>query len=547
MVSLSNHEPTNAQPPHRDPLMPVRFTAYGGADEIGGNKLLLEDGDWQVLFDFGMSFGALGKYFEEFLKPRTVRGLSDYLLTDLLPPLEGLYRNDLNALSEHAAIWSRLRDRPAYRDDVDPRAVLLSHAHADHVGYISLLRSDIPVVTGALTAVIAKAMQDGGQSTNDAQTVFYRPRTPKDDLLVTDPKTPFRQRPWEILDATAWTPDAAAYWARRYAKAGPEPLTTAVATGVAEIDGHQVRAFPVDHSIPGAHGFAVETSAGWVGYSGDIRMHGRHADQTWAFAHALAKLDLVALICEGTQAARPRGASEEDVRAGALNRIHQTDALVVADFGPRNIERLETFLAAARHANRQLVVLMKDALLLKAMHTVDPATPLPSARDGLLIYDDRRATSNAWQDEVTAEFANALVSPPDIRANPGAYVLCLSFFDVTRLLDLGEMSSGAWIYSSSEPYDEESQLDMRRLRNWTGLLGLDFVGGASESEAEAAGFHASGHASGPDLQRFVEIVNPRVLIPIHLQTDGLDFYRQAFRNSSIQVRESRWGEPLTIG
>ena len=109
------------------------------------------------------------------------------------------------------------------------------------------------------------------------------------------------------------------------------------------------------------------------------------------------------------------------------------------------------------------------------------------------------------------------------------------------------MSSGAWIYSSSEPYDEESQLDMRRLRNWTGLLGLDFVGGASESEAEAAGFHASGHASGPDLQRFVEIVNPRVLIPIHLQTDGLDFYRQAFRNSSIQVRESRWGEPLTIG
>jgi len=48
--------------------MPVRFTAYGGAGEIGGNKLLLEDGDWQVLFDFGMSFGALGTYFEEFLQ-----------------------------------------------------------------------------------------------------------------------------------------------------------------------------------------------------------------------------------------------------------------------------------------------------------------------------------------------------------------------------------------------------------------------------------------------------------------------------------------------
>ena len=61
---------------------------------------------------------------------------------------------------------------PGYRDDVNPRAVLLSHAHADHVGYISLLRPDIPVVTGGLTAAIAKAMQDGGQSTDDSQTVF---------------------------------------------------------------------------------------------------------------------------------------------------------------------------------------------------------------------------------------------------------------------------------------------------------------------------------------------------------------------------------------
>lgn len=526
--------------------MPVRFTAYGGAGEIGGNKLLLEDGDWQVLFDFGMSFGALGTYFEEFLRPRTVRGLSDYLLTGLLPPLEGLYRADLNALPEHARIWDRLRGHPGYRDDLDPCAVLLSHAHADHVGYISLLRPEISIVTGGLTAVIAKAMQDGGPSTDDSQTVFLRPRTARDGLLVTDPRTPFQQRPWSLVDGADWSSDAAAYWTHRYAKSGPEPVTTPMTTGVSEIDGHQVRAYPVDHSIPGAHGFAVETSAGWVGYTGDIRMHGRHADQTWAFAHALAELDLVALVCEGTQAARTRGASEADVQTRAVNRVAQTDGLVVADFGPRNIERLETLLAAARSANRQLVVLMKDALLLKAIHTVDPATPLPSATDGLLVFDDRRATSTAWQDEVTDEFENAFVSPSTIASDPGAYVLCLSFFDVTRLLDLGETSSGAWIYSSSEPYDEESQLDMRHLRNWTNLLGLDFLGGASESEAEAAGFHASGHASGPDLQRFIEIVNPRTLIPIHLQADGLKFYRRTFGKTAIRLAEPGWGRAVTI-
>ncbi|MDE2768190.1 MAG: exonuclease [Chloroflexota bacterium] len=526
--------------------MPVRFTAFGGAGEIGGNKLLLEDDDWQILFDFGMSFGALGTYFEEFLQPRTVHGLSDYLLTGLLPPLEGLYRDDLNALPEHAAIWRRLRGSPGYRNDVSPRAVVLSHAHADHVGYVSLLRPDIPVVTGGLTAAIAKAMQDGGQSADDTQTVFLRPRTPRDGLLITEARTPYQQRPWALVADARWPSDAAAYWARRYAKSGPDPQAVPATTGLSEVDGREIRAFPVDHSIPGAHGFAIETSAGWIGYTGDIRMHGRRAEQTWNFAQELAKLDLVALICEGTQAARTRGASESDVRVRANECVSQTDGLVVADFGPRNIERMETFLHAAHQTNRQLVVLMKDALLLKAMHTVDPATPLPSAPDGLLVFDDRRATTTAWQDELSDEFAGALVPPTDIATHPGAYVLCMSFFDVTRLLDLGELTAGAWIYSSSEPYDEESQLDMQRLRNWASLLNLDFLGGASESEAEAAGFHASGHASGPDLQRFIETVNPRTLIPIHLQADGLDFYRHAFAGTPIRVCEPRWGRPLTI-
>ena len=33
----------------------VNLTVYGGVDEIGGNKVLLEDGDVRVFFDFGQS------------------------------------------------------------------------------------------------------------------------------------------------------------------------------------------------------------------------------------------------------------------------------------------------------------------------------------------------------------------------------------------------------------------------------------------------------------------------------------------------------------
>jgi len=526
--------------------MAVRFTAYGGAGEIGGNKLLLEDDDWQIFFDFGMSFGTVGKFFEEFLQPRSSHGLSDFLQTGILPPLEGLYRPDLSNLPEHPSIWNRLKTQPGYRQDVAPRAVLLSHAHADHVGYVSMLRNDIPIVTSATSALIAKAMQDGGQSRLDSQTVFFRSATPKNGVLTAALNEPFQQRPWQIVGEEIWTSPAIKYWSQRFAKSGPAPITRKVALANPSIDGHEIRSYSTDHSIPGTIGFAVETAAGWVGYSGDIRIHGRRGHMTLEFAQELAKLDLVALICEGTQAGRTPGATEDDVRHRVIERIAREEGLVVADFGPRNIERLETFLEAARINGRRLVILMKDALLLKAMSTVNPRVPIPSTLNDLLIYSEARSTSTAWQEQIASEFLDAIITPEQIRSDVGSYVLCFSFFDVTRLLDIGE-TNGVWIYSSSEPYNEEAVLDMERLWNWTNRLGLDFAGSAAEHEAEHLGFHASGHAAGSDLRKFIEIANPRMLIPIHLEESGLSFYRETFANSTIELRVPHWGRAITIG
>ena len=63
-------------------------TVYGGANMIGGNKILLEDGppggESRVFFDFGTTFATRDLYFEEYLKPRAGAGLLDLLEMDLL-------------------------------------------------------------------------------------------------------------------------------------------------------------------------------------------------------------------------------------------------------------------------------------------------------------------------------------------------------------------------------------------------------------------------------------------------------------------------------
>jgi len=46
------------------------LTFYGGVNEVGGNKILLEDKDTKVFLDFGKGFSRRSKFFENFLNPR---------------------------------------------------------------------------------------------------------------------------------------------------------------------------------------------------------------------------------------------------------------------------------------------------------------------------------------------------------------------------------------------------------------------------------------------------------------------------------------------
>src|SRR4030042_5808980 len=130
----------------------MKLTFYGGINEIGGNKILVEDKNTRIFLDFGKSYKEAGKYFEEFVNPRAVHGIKDYLALDLLPKKEGLYRKDLIEIlkEENFAFFD-------YREpSID--AVLLSHAHLDHSGYISFLDEKIPVFCSRETKILLEVL-----------------------------------------------------------------------------------------------------------------------------------------------------------------------------------------------------------------------------------------------------------------------------------------------------------------------------------------------------------------------------------------------------
>ncbi len=169
----------------------MRLTFYGGIKEIGGNKILLEDKKTVILLDFGKSYKEAGKYFEEFVNPRAVQGLKDYLELGLLPRKEGFYRQDLIKISGESGLT--LYEKPK----ID--AVILSHGHLDHAGYISFLNPEIPVFTTKETLAVLGAFYIS-RPKNLENEIIPEPKEIINDYDYSDYKFDMRFRNDEISE-----------------------------------------------------------------------------------------------------------------------------------------------------------------------------------------------------------------------------------------------------------------------------------------------------------------------------------------------------------
>ncbi|MEM3641590.1 MAG: MBL fold metallo-hydrolase [Candidatus Bathyarchaeia archaeon] len=109
---------------------------YGGVNEIGGNKILIQDTDTRVFFDFGMSFSMKKQFYSPpFLSPKSEKSLQEL---GILPKIEGIYKFD---------------EKPPKID-----AVFISHGHMDHSAYLSFINREIPVYCGETTRSILQTL-----------------------------------------------------------------------------------------------------------------------------------------------------------------------------------------------------------------------------------------------------------------------------------------------------------------------------------------------------------------------------------------------------
>ena len=409
----------------------MRITIHRGTHEIGGNCIELATDHSRIILDVGMPL------FNEDREPHDSAALrrqsSEQLRkSGVLPNVPGLF------------------------DETGPRpdAILLSHAHEDHMGLLRHSPEEVPIYASVGTS---KMMLAGAKFAG-------QPSLPSD-----------RHR--ELQSGTT-----------------------------AQIGDFTVTAFPVDHSIYGAQAFLIEADGKSVLYSGDLRMHGRKPGMHRSLIEAVKNRSIDVLLMEGTHIGHPdhRGSNEYELEDKITAHIESAPSLVLASFSPQHVDRLVGFFRATKKSNR---IFIADAYTAYVMYLIASETPVPrpESTKEVKVFFPKFFEENYRKKQLEKHFllmSPARIGMEEIRSNPSRYVMLFR----PSMLDSdfgGNLPDGSrCLYSRWSGYLDRP--DWQVVEEALAKANGDLI--------EA---HTSGHIFYSDLVDLVRQINAKLVIPIH--------------------------------
>jgi len=391
------------------------LTFYGGVNEIGGNKILLEDKKVRIFLDFGQSFTSGEDYFTSWLTPRAINGLGDYFEFNLLPKIKGIYSKEQLAFT----------DLPYTDPKID--AVFLSHAHIDHVGHIAFLDEKIPIHCGYGTKIFISSMEETGPSD-------------------------FGEHPYEKF--------------RTGRKIGIGHLVVEPI----HVD-HSIPASYgfIIHTSEGAIVYTGDLRA----HGPRKEMTEDFAEK----ARESQPVAMISEGTRMVEMERRKNYSELEVEKLSNDIVSETKKIVfVAHYG-RDMDRFRTFYNVAKNNDRKFVISPKTAhLLSKLVEDKHLQLPDPMKDKNILVYYKRKKTGVFLEGDYYVwerEFMEKMVNYEFVREHQSEIVMDLDFYQFAELIDIKPNPDSHFIHSMSEPYSEEDIEDVV-MHNWLDHFKIKF-------------------------------------------------------------------------
>lgn len=335
---------------------------------------------------------------------------------------------------------------------------------------------------------------------------------------------------WPDLKAPVYTRNFTGNIARRkFDDAGIENGNLNVVTAYPEeiaCGPFRVSFLPVSHSIPESSALIIDTPAGRLIHSGDFKLDpSPGVGEPWdpVLWSKVAEDGVLALMCDSTNVHSPNpGRSESGLGPAITDLVADAKGMVVATTFASNVARVKTLAEAGTAAGRSI------CLLGRAM---------------------RRMIEASIESGVLSDFPK-VVSPEDATAIPRENLMVLATgsqgerraasAQLSRGKFLGlEMKAGdTFLFSSTAiPGNERS---VTRIMNNLAEKDVNVVYDRSGL------YHVSGHANRPDLETVHDLVNPKMVIPMHGEHRHLREHVQLAKKRGYQAAIAPNGTMLAL-
>ncbi|QTU83183.1 MBL fold metallo-hydrolase [Carnobacteriaceae bacterium zg-C25] len=248
----------------------------------------------------------------------------------------------------------------------------------------------------------------------------------------------------------------------------------------------EVTVMPVDHDAYGACALLIRTPDGLITYTGDLRLHGYEADKSIAMAQAAKHSDM--LIMEGVSISWPERLTdpkEKDI---------QTEEAVIDCF----VEQIN------QYPNRQITFNGYPANVLRFKKIVER-----SPRQVVLEANMAALVKEIFQMDVPYYYAYTQ-EPKNEMLNP-----TLEISHDTLLHD-----TSAYVWQAVNQFDKLQEGSLYLHSNAQPLGDFDpgwqpFLDLLESKNIEFVRVSCSGHAWPEDLNRIIDMIEPKLLVPIH--------------------------------
>ncbi len=277
-----------------------------------------------------------------------------------------------------------------------------------------------------------------------------------------------------------------------------------IANEAVEVGPFKLTPIPIDHSAFGSFCFLVEVDGIRIFYSGDIRAHGR---QSHRFDNLVSDppSNIDVLICEGTQVGRDPDFAfpdEKSVEDAFVAELQETKGIGLVWCSSQNIDRVISVYEAARRVDRDLIIDMYTAEVLRASGSSD--VPSPEAK-GVHVFLPRSQKSRIIREkrfDIPKPYYHNRIYPEKLAEVATKSVMIFRPSMLWELEKANCLANSVCISSL-----------------WAGYLKRDpeFLVKLNSLGVVHKHVHTSGHATVDELKRFIDAFPESRIVPIHLQ------------------------------